>query len=85
MSLKELRSGLRWATQEGRTAEAERINENIDKVLRQLKRSMDKEGIMRELKERQYYEKPSDKKRKKSARARSRVKKEQRELDRGIM
>jgi len=57
-------------------------NEPIDKALRRLKRLMDHEGVLQEVKERRYYEKPSEKKRKKSARARTRKIKEDRELDR---
>jgi len=34
---------------------------NVEKALRQLKRKLLKDGIMRTLKEKQYYEKPSDK------------------------
>ena len=54
-------------------------NEPVDRALKRLKRLMDREGILRELKERRYYEKPSEKKRKKSARARTRKRKEERE------
>ena len=35
---------------------------NVDQALRVLKKKMLKEGIIRELKERRYYEKPSEKK-----------------------
>ena len=54
-------------------------NEHVEKSLKRLKRLMDTEGILRELKERQYFVKPGDKRRKKSARARSRAKKEAKE------
>lgn len=57
----------------------------IDKALKKLKRIMTSEGILKELKERQYYTKPSERRRKKSAQARSRVAKENRMKDRGIM
>ncbi|MFT5124301.1 MAG: small subunit ribosomal protein S21 [Kiritimatiellia bacterium] len=47
--------------------------ESVDRALRRLKKKLDKEGTMRELRARRHYEKPSEKKRRKSARARSRV------------
>jgi small subunit ribosomal protein S21 len=47
-------------------------NEPIDRALRRLKKEMAGEGIMRDLKERRYFQKPGDKKRKKSAAARKR-------------
>ena len=54
-----------------------RKREHIDKALRRLKRSMDKEGVLTEVKDRQYFQKPGDKKRKKSARAQARRRKEE--------
>ena len=50
-----------------------RRGENIDKVLKKFKRIIDKEGTLVLLRERKFYVKPGDKKRKKSARARARV------------
>jgi small subunit ribosomal protein S21 len=47
--------------------------ESVDKALRRLKRVMDKEGTMKQLRANRYFEKPSEKKRKKSARARTRI------------
>ena len=38
------------------------FNNNVEKAIRVLKKKMLKEGIIRELKERRYYEKPSEKK-----------------------
>ena len=38
-------------------------NNNVEKALRQLKRKIKKSGLLIELKERQYYQKPSEKKR----------------------
>jgi len=55
----------------------------VDKALRKLKKAM--MPVVRELKERQYFEKPGDKKRKKSIRARTRRRKEERENNRGTM
>ena len=41
---------------------------NVDKAMRKLKKKLDKEGVMWELRQRRYYEKPSVKKlRKKKA------------------
>ena len=40
-----------------------RKGEPIDKVLRKLKKKMDKEGTLKELRNRRYYEKPSEAKR----------------------
>ena len=44
--------------------------ESVEKALRRLKKKMDKEGTMKEIRGHRYFEKPSEKKRKKSARAR---------------
>ena len=46
--------------------------EPVEKALRRLKKIMDKEGTMKQLRANRYFEKPSEKKRKKSARARAR-------------
>jgi len=47
--------------------------ESIDRALRRLKKKLDREGIMREMRTKKHYEKPSEKRRRKSARARSRT------------
>lgn len=47
--------------------------ESVEKALRRLKKIMDKEGTMKHIRANRYFEKPSEKKRKKSARARSRL------------
>ena len=47
--------------------------EPIEKALRRLKKMMDKEGMMKQIRANRYYESPSEKKRKKSARARART------------
>ena len=49
--------------------------ESIDKALKKFKRKMRREGLIDELRKREFYEKPSDRKRKDKARA---VKKERR-------
>ena len=50
-----------------------RKGEPIEKALRRLKKKMDREGIMREIRAHRHYEKPSEKKRRKAARSRSRT------------
>lgn len=47
--------------------------ESVDRALRRLKKKLDKEGVMREMRAKRHYEKPSEKKRRKAARARSRL------------
>jgi small subunit ribosomal protein S21 len=47
--------------------------EPVEKALKRLKKIMDKEGLMKQLRSNRYFEKPSEKKRKKAARARSRT------------
>ena len=42
---------------------------DVDRALRKLKKKVANAGIVRELKEREYYEKPSERKRKEKARA----------------
>ena len=46
--------------------------ESVDRALRRLKKKLDKEGTMREIRSHRHGEKPSEKKRRKAARARSR-------------
>jgi small subunit ribosomal protein S21 len=40
-----------------------KANESVDRALRRLKKKMDKEGIIKQLKKHRHYEKPSDRKR----------------------
>jgi len=47
--------------------------ESVDRALRRLKKKLDREGTMREVRAGRHYEKPSEKKRRKAARARTRV------------
>jgi small subunit ribosomal protein S21 len=47
--------------------------ESVEKALRRLKKKMDKEGTMKDMRSHQYFEKPCDKRRRKSARARTLV------------
>jgi len=48
-----------------------RKNEPLEKALRRFKKKIDKEGTMKALRDRQYYEKPSQKKRRKQSKSRS--------------
>jgi small subunit ribosomal protein S21 len=50
-----------------------RKGESVDKALRRLKKKLDKEGIMREIRAHRYFEKPSERRRRKAARARIRA------------
>jgi small subunit ribosomal protein S21 len=50
-----------------------RKGETVDRALRRLKKILDKEGIMKEIRAHRYFEKPSEKRRRKAARARSRA------------
>ncbi len=47
--------------------------ETVDRALKRMKKILDKEGIMKQIRANRYFEKPSEKKRKKSARARIRT------------
>ena len=42
-------------------------NGNVDRAMRTLKKKLQKEGLLKELKQRQYFEKPSAKKARKNA------------------
>ncbi|HMP89217.1 MAG TPA: 30S ribosomal protein S21 [Kiritimatiellia bacterium] len=50
-----------------------RKGESVDRALRRLKKKLDKEGTMREIRSHRYYEKPSERRRRKEARARMRL------------
>ena len=47
--------------------------ESVDKALRRLKKKLDKEGIMRTMRAHRHYEKPSERRRRKAARAKIRA------------
>ena len=55
---------------------------NVEQAMRVLKRKVQKEGIIKELRERQYYEKPSAKKRRKKKENIANVKKLKKKLER---
>ena len=57
------------------------IDNNIGRALNQLKRSIGREGLNRELKRRRHYEKPSIAKRNKSIEAERRRRKDERRRD----
>ena len=59
----------------GYTIEAR--NNNVEKALRVLKKKLLKDGVMKELRDRQYYQKPSFKKREKKKESIRRHKKDQ--------
>ena len=52
-------------------------NNNVEKALRVLKKKLLKDGVMKELRDRQYYQKPSFKKREKKKESIRRQKKDQ--------
>lgn len=47
-----------------------RKDESFESALRRFKRKIEQEGILREVRDRKHYEKPSERKRKKKARVR---------------
>jgi small subunit ribosomal protein S21 len=47
--------------------------EAVEKALKRLKKIMDREGMMKQLRAGRYFETPSEKRRKKSSRARARL------------
>lgn len=59
-----------------------RDGEDINRALRKLKKKVESAGILKELRDRQYYQKPSEKKRKARKAGVMRWKKKQRELER---
>lgn len=48
-------------------------NETFDKAFKKFKRLVEKEGILTEVKRRQFYEKPSEKKKRRERQARKRI------------
>ena len=53
---------------------------NVEKALRILKKKLQKDGLLKELKSRQYFEKPSEKKRRKKKEGIANYKKKQAKL-----
>ena len=60
------------------TIEVQVRNNNVEKAIRVLKKKIQKDGMMRELRQRQYYEKPSLKRQRKLKESLRRVAKEKR-------
>ena len=60
------------------TIEVEVRNNNVEKALRVLKKKLQKDGLFRELRMRQFYEKPSLKKQRKLKESLRRIAKEKR-------
>ncbi|MBI5701158.1 30S ribosomal protein S21 [Candidatus Saganbacteria bacterium] len=58
-----------------------RKGESIDKALRKFKTQIRREGLIDEIKDREHYEKPSERRRKQLAKAVRREQKRQREED----
>lgn len=58
-----------------------RENESIDSALRRFKKELEQAGILREVREHQHYEKPSDKKRKAEAARRRKIARANRSSD----
>ena len=58
-----------------------RDGEDINKALRKLKKKIERAGIIKEIRDRQYYQKPSEKKRMAKKAGIARWKKRQRELN----
>ncbi len=54
------------------------VNQNLEKAMRVLKRKLIREGVFKELKARRFYEKPSEKKKRKTKESRKKAKKDQR-------
>ena len=63
--------------QKGRGMSVEVRNNDVNRAMRKLKKMMSNENILREVREREAFEKPSLKRKKAKAAARSRWKKEQ--------
>jgi small subunit ribosomal protein S21 len=57
------------------------IDGNIDKAIRRLKRKVETAGVLKELRERQHYTKPSEKRKLAKAAARKRWLKKQRQME----
>ena len=53
------------------------VDNNIEKAMKILKRKLIKEGLFKELKSRRYYEKPSEKKKRKNKEAMKKLRKEE--------
>ena len=59
------------------------VSHNIEKAMKILKRKLIKEGLFKELKSRRYFEKPSERKKRKGKESRKKVRKEEARLKKG--
>ena len=59
------------------------VSHNIEKAMKILKRKLIKEGLFKELKSRRYYEKPSERKKRKEKESRKKLRKEEARLRKG--
>ena len=64
------------------TLEVKVRNNNVEKAIRQLKKKVMKEGILKEIKMRQYYEKPTLKRQRKAKEGLKRINKLKRQQER---
>lgn len=64
-------------------AVAVRDGEDVNKALRRLKKKIERDGLFNEIRERQYYTKPSEKRKIAKAAAKARWKRKERDLDIG--
>lgn len=58
-----------------------RDNEPMEKMLRRFKKRCEREGLVKDMKKNEYYEKPSEKCRREAQRLKKRLEKEAREED----
>jgi small subunit ribosomal protein S21 len=58
-----------------------RENESIEEALRRFKRECERDGIMQEIKRREYFESPSVKRKKKSAEIKRKLRRKQMKFD----
>ncbi len=57
-----------------------RPNESVEQLLRRLKKMCEKEGLNKEMKRHSYYEKPSERKRRRMRKAQKRLQQRQAEM-----
>ena len=58
------------------------VDNNVEKAIRVLKRKLQQEGLVREMKQRKFYEKPSVKRKRKEKEAQRRLRKKMRMMRR---
>ena len=60
-----------------------RDGEDVNKALRRLKKKIERDGLMQEIRDREFYTKPSEKRKKAKAAAVARWRRKERELEQG--